>query len=119
MHIIASSPTPHSSYPRPFLAITLLVCLLVSACGGGGGAGGPDEAAMASAEMNAQTQRIGARPISPPGSVTVNTNGWSAWTKTLTPVFAGPYNLIGDPSVIRDGTTLRMAYNCYDPIRHD
>ena len=52
-----------------------------------------------------------------PGTTTVVTGAWSSWTKNAEPVFAGPYGLVGDPSVIRDGDVLRMVYNCFDPMR--
>ena len=45
------------------------------------------------------------------------TAGWSRWTKRLRAVRSGPYSLVGDPSVMRDGKMLRMVYNCFDPKR--
>ena len=50
-------------------------------------------------------------------SVSVSTPGWAAWTKQIKPIHAGPFGLVGDPSVIRDGSLLRMFYTCYDPSR--
>lgn len=43
--------------------------------------------------------------------------GWASWNKRSTPVLSGPFSLVGDPSVIRDGAQYRMAYTCYDPKR--
>lgn len=43
--------------------------------------------------------------------------GWSAWSKRSAPVHSGPFSLVGDPSVIRDGPVYRMAYTCFDPKR--
>lgn len=40
---------------------------------------------------------------------------WTSWTKWVSPVLPGQYPLVGDPSVIRDGLTLRMFYTCFDP----
>lgn len=48
---------------------------------------------------------------------TVQTPGWSAWTKRVRPILSGPFSLVGDPSVMRDGAVLRMVYNCFDPQR--
>lgn len=48
---------------------------------------------------------------------TVTTAGWAAWSKRLAPVFSGPYAAVGDPSVMRVGSELRMTYNCYDIVR--
>lgn len=48
---------------------------------------------------------------------TVSTPGWAAWSKRLAPVFSGPYAAVGDPSVMRVGSELRMTYNCYDIVR--
>lgn len=45
------------------------------------------------------------------------TASWAPWTKNTSPVFSGPYHLVGDPSVIRDGSIYRMFYNCYDTKR--
>jgi len=42
---------------------------------------------------------------------------WSTWTRYTTPVFPGQYPATGDPSVIRDGDHLLMAYSCFDPRR--
>lgn len=44
-----------------------------------------------------------------------SSNGWSSWTKTTNAIFSGPYHLVGDPSVLKDGPLYRMFYNCYDP----
>lgn len=52
-----------------------------------------------------------------PATVSVDTPGWSRWTKRLQSVHTGPYSLVGDPSVMRDGDLLRMVYNCFDPQR--
>ena len=52
-----------------------------------------------------------------PATETVATAGWSRWTKRLRAVRSGPYSLVGDPSVMRDGKMLRMVYNCFDPKR--
>lgn len=47
-------------------------------------------------------------------TVTTVVPGWSSWTKRTRPIHSGPHSLVGDPSVIRDGDRLRMAYTCYD-----
>lgn len=47
----------------------------------------------------------------------VKTTGWSTWSKRVQPIYSGPYSLVGDPSVIKDGALYRMAYTCYDPKR--
>lgn len=112
----------------------LALALLLSACGGGGA----DEASTASAEVaseaSAATTAVDSGPTmqataarrtttttsattTKAGTVSFASSGWSTWTKNLKPIFGGPYNLVGDPSVVRDGSTLRMAYNCFDPMR--
>ena len=47
----------------------------------------------------------------------VRTPGWSTWTKRSQPIHSGPYSLVGDPSVIKDGQRYRMYYTCFDPRR--
>ncbi len=47
----------------------------------------------------------------------VQVPGWATWSKRVAPVHSGPYSLVGDPSVVRDGELLRMAYSCFDPKR--
>jgi len=120
--------------PAPFLLpAALALSAVLSACGGGGA---DDQAHTLKAEAAAELPAAAAttlaagptkqaqgfrRPTAPVASSTVkqpSSVGWSSWTKNLKPTFSGPYNLIGDPSVVRDGSTLRMAYNCYDPMRH-
>lgn len=72
--------------------------------------GGP---ASASGQKDA-----GNRPAAAPAAVErTSVAGWSPWTKRNTPIHAGPFSLVGDPSVIRDGAAYRMAYTCYDPKR--
>lgn len=119
------------------MSSALLLALLLSACGGGGGGSDGDasaavsavqlraeaggEAATAAEETGPTTEalalRRGTTTTVKPGTTSFSTSGWSTWTKNLKPIFGGPYNLIGDPSVLRDGTQLRMAYNCFDPTR--
>ena len=43
--------------------------------------------------------------------------GWSSWSKRVLPVHAGASSLVGDPSVMHDGSVYRMFYSCYDPRR--
>lgn len=47
-------------------------------------------------------------------TVTVESPGWSAWTKRIEPVHSGPYSAVGDPTVWQEGEGLRMVYNCFD-----
>jgi predicted GH43/DUF377 family glycosyl hydrolase len=47
----------------------------------------------------------------------VSVQGWAQWSKRSTPIHSGPFSLVGDPSVIRDGAVYRMAYTCFDPKR--
>lgn len=59
-------------------------------------------------------------PDPPPpttGAITTSVPGWSPWTKRTRAIHSGPHALVGDPSVIRDGARLRMAYTCYDTAR--
>lgn len=47
-------------------------------------------------------------------TVTVESPGWSPWTKRVEPVHSGPYSAVGDPTVWKEGDGLRMVYNCFD-----
>lgn len=111
----------HYSLAR-LIAVPLLF-LWLSGCGGGESDPAADMAAPAiAATSQAHGKKIGTEvdaPAATSGSIVQSAaSGWSAWAKTVKPVFAGPYSLIGDPSVVRDGELLRMVYNCYDPMRH-
>lgn len=57
------------------------------------------------------------RPEAPAETVAVEVPGWSRWTKRSQPILAGPYSLVGDPSVLHDGDLYRMFYTCFDPKR--
>lgn len=85
----------------------LLLTTWLTACGGGAG-----DTVAAVAES---AQAVGRQRDAESGAAA---NGWSQWSKNAKPVLAGTHSLVGDPSVIRDGELLRMAYNCYDPMRH-
>ena len=50
-------------------------------------------------------------------TATVVVAGWSSWSKRLMHVHAGHFPLVGDPSVMRDGSVYRMFHTCYDPVR--
>ncbi len=103
------------SHRSPALrAAAIAGLLLLSACGGGGE---PAEtrSALGAEPIDAQAQAR-AKPVVV-STVSVSTPGWSTWTKRLKPVFSGPYSLIGDASVVREGNQLRMVYNCFDPVR--
>lgn len=75
-------------------------------------------ASGASPAAAAQAQ---ARPLAgeTPGDAVqaVKTPGWSAWTKRTQPIYSGPYSLIGDPSVLKDGDQCRMYYTCFEHRR--
>lgn len=43
--------------------------------------------------------------------------GWGTWRKRAEPVLAGQYGIAGDPSVVRDGAVLRMAFSGFDPAK--
>lgn len=81
--------------------------MLATSCSGTESApGSPTATAAASADSAASS-----------GTVSVESPGWGTWTKQVKPILSGPYSLVGDPSVIRDGALLRMYYTCYDPSR--
>lgn len=52
-----------------------------------------------------------------PEMVNVDTPGWSRWSKRIQPIYSGPFSLIGDPSVFKDGSIYRMFYTCFEPNR--
>ncbi len=51
------------------------------------------------------------------GNIATTSSGWKTWKKNATPVYSGPHHLVGDPSVLHDGSVYRMFYNCFDPER--
>lgn len=102
---------PPRRAPRLPIAIGLLAALSIVtllSCGGKGDAAGTADPATSSTASSAAA--AGA-------TITVDTAGWSAWTKQVKPIYSGPYSLIGDPSVLRDGNLYRMYYTCYDAFR--
>jgi predicted GH43/DUF377 family glycosyl hydrolase len=42
---------------------------------------------------------------------------WTPWTVSDTAVFSGQFPLVGDPSVIHEGSSYRMYYTGFDPYR--
>ncbi len=42
---------------------------------------------------------------------------WASWTVGDTPIFKGQYPLVGDPSVLKDGSIYRMFYTGFDAFR--
>ncbi len=74
--------------------------------------GGDSAATTADAPKNAVVRPAQAAP-----SERVSQQGWATWSKRSTPIHSGPFSLVGDPSVIRDGAVYRMAYTCFEPKR--
>lgn len=74
-------------------------------------------ASVAAAGAAAGQADAAARATPPASMERVDVPGWSSWSKRRTPIFSGPFSLVGDPSVIRDGAVYRMAYTCFDPAR--
>jgi predicted GH43/DUF377 family glycosyl hydrolase len=46
-----------------------------------------------------------------------DSRGWATWSKRREPVLRNKYHVASDPSVLRDGSTYRMFYTCFDPDR--
>lgn len=72
--------------------------------------------------MSAQGGTVPVASAKPAGAsavptMQVRTPGWATWSKRSQPIHSGPYSLVGDPSVIKDGQRYRMYYTCYDPRR--
>ena len=83
-----------------------------------GGDSAPIAATAATAATAAEPQKGAAvRPAQAAPSDRVSQQGWATWNKRSTSIHSGPFSLVGDPSVIRDGAVYRMAYTCYDPKR--
>lgn len=61
--------------------------------------------------------RAGAAAKPAVATTTLDVAGWSSWTKREFPLHSGPYSLVGDPSVMRDGDIYRMFYNCFETTR--
>lgn len=97
----------------------------LAGCGGGGsGQGEPAaeatdvEAVALAARSRSGTSKTGTTTVAPGGvTATYDAGGWAVWQRRAAPVYSGPYALVGDPSVLRDGALLRMFHTCYDVVR--
>ncbi len=106
----------------------------LAGCGGGGGGsdGGASPADTGADEPSATAlaARSRTRPGTKVDTTTITTTttttsiannfdaeGWAKWQRRSAPVYSGPYALVGDPSVLRDGALLRMFHTCYDVVR--
>jgi len=85
--------------PRVWVAAGL--CAMVVALAGCGGAA-TTETPTASASI---------------GVGIYDAEGWVQWQRRAAPVYSGQYALVGDPSILRDGSLLRMFHTCYDVVR--
>lgn len=55
--------------------------------------------------------------VNDPPPTPSQTLGWTSWQKRSAPIFTGQYPLVGDASVIKEGSSYRMFYTCFDPFR--
>lgn len=134
-HLPSAAKRLQANLGTRWTSVGLLTALLtMTGCGGGGGAGGTDAgasvaAATASAPDNTgsataptDASALGARRVATKPTTTTTTTatydseGWALWQQRSTSVYSGPYALVGDPSVLRDGTLLRMFHTCYDVV---
>ena len=97
--------------------------LALAGCGGGSSEAVPstdDGTAMTLAARSKAGPNIKTvTPTTASSGVTASfdAEGWARWQRRSAPVYSGPYALVGDPSILRDGSLLRMFHTCYDVVR--